>query len=128
MANKKLVSFIKEARKRGFGDTTIRNALTKHGWPLQEIEKAFTSLAPRYKSKNQVTMFLDTEVMELLEKRAKKNMFNVSEQIEDILRRSVISQKKKKYPYEPKIDDALVSVFSRRKSGRKKKKKTKKKK
>ena len=40
-ANTKLVSFIKEARKRGFDDFQIREPLLKKGWPSEEIEKAF---------------------------------------------------------------------------------------
>ena len=124
MTDTKLVEFIKEARKRGFGDTTIRDALMNHGWPIKEVESAFVSLAPRYKSKNQVTLFLDEEVLELLEKRAKKNMFTVSEQIEDILRRSVLSLKnKKKTTTNEKIDDTLLKIFSRKNTGPKKKSK-----
>ena len=116
MANKKLVGFIKEARRRGFGDLEIKKALLGHGWPLQHVEKAFQFLSPKHVVKNQVTLFLNEDVIKALEKRAKKNMLTVSEQIEDILRRSTISQLKKKSPYEPKIDDALVSVFSRKKT------------
>ena len=120
--------FIKEARKRGFGDTKIRDALVNYGWPVLEVERAFLSLSAKYKFKNQVTMFLDTEVLELLEKRANKNMMTVNEQIEDILRRSTINQKnKKKSPYDTKVDDALVSIFSRKKTGPKAKSKKKKK-
>jgi len=119
MPNRSLVSYIKEARKRGFSDLDVRNALLKHGWALYEIESAFSALSPKYKSKNQVTIFLDSEMMKLLEKRAKKNMFSVSEQIEDILRRSCLGMKQK--PSTSKVDDALVGIFSREKRGRKKK-------
>ena len=122
MANKKLIDFIKEARKKGFGDLGVKKALLDHGWPLKDVEKAFNYLAPKHTIKNQVTLFLNDEVMEVLEKRAKKNMFMVSEQIEDILRRSTVNQMKKKSPYDPKIDDALVSIFSRKRTGPKKKK------
>jgi len=130
MANKKLIDFIKEARRKGFGDIEVKKALLEHNWPLKEVEKAFNILSPKHTTKNQVTLFLNEDVMKVLEKRAKKNLFTVSEQIEDILRRSTVSQMKKKSPYEPKIDDALVSVFSRKRTGpkKKKKKKTKKKK
>lgn len=126
MTDKRLVEFIKEARKRGFGDLDIKKALLNHGWPLEEVEKAFAYLAPKYKSKNQVTLFLSTEILEALEKRAKKSMFTVSEQIEDILRRSTVSQRKKKSIYDEKLDDALVSIFSRKNVGRGAKKKVKK--
>ena len=121
MANKRLVDFIKEARKRGFGDADLRKALINHGWPLIEIENAFNYLTPKYVNKNQVTLFLSDELMSILEKRAKKNMFTVSEQIEDILRRSTVNQTKKKSYYDTKIDDALVSIFSRKRTGPKKK-------
>lgn len=121
MTDAHLIAFIKEARKRSFSDITIRNSLMNHGWPLVEIEKAFSELAPKHSSKNQVTLFLDNELIEALEKRAKKNMMTVSEQIEDILRRSSINQKNKKSSYNEKLDDTLVSVFSRKKTGRKKK-------
>ena len=119
MPNKSLVSYIMEARKRGFSDLDVRNALLKHSWPLNEIEAAFYELSPKRKFKNQITIFLDSEVIKLLEKRAKKNMFSVSEQIEDILRRSCLSMKQP--AYNSKVDDALVGIFSREKRGRRRK-------
>ena len=121
MANQKLVKFIKEARKRGYGDTTIRDVLVNHGWPLIEVEKAFISLVKKYQFKNQVTLFLDSEILELVEKRAKKNMFTINEQIEDIIRRSTLNQKKRKSITDGKLDDTLVSIFSRKRTGPKKK-------
>lgn len=119
MANKKLVEFIKEARKRKFKDARIEKALIGHGWKRDDVEKAFDYLAPKYEGENQVTLFLSDELLEALEKRANKSMLTVSEQIEDILRRSTIN--KKKTTSESKLDDALVSIFSRKKTGRKKK-------
>jgi hypothetical protein len=119
MPNKKLVDFIKESRRRGYGDIDIRRALLNYGWPLPQVESAFNFLIPKYTNKNQVTLFLSDELMNILEKRAKKNMFTISEQIEDILRRSTINQSKKKSPYDSKLDDALVSIFSRRRTGMK---------
>jgi len=72
----------------------------------------------KYKSKNQVTLFLSNELMSALEKRANKNLLTLSEQIEDILRRSTITASKKKTsPYDPKIDDKLVGLFSRKRTG-----------
>jgi len=111
--NPKLVKFIKEARKRGFDDFQIKEPLLKHGWPIDEIEKAFSVLKPRYKFKNKICVYLDSDVLKILEKRAKRNMFTLSEQIDDILRRSVVSSKifKRK---EEKLDDMLVSLFSRK--------------
>lgn len=120
MANQKLVKFVREARKKGFSDLDIREPLLKKGWPLDEIEKAFLELKPKYKFKNQVSIFLDNEILKVLEKRAKKNIFTIGEQIEDILRRSCLNIKT---GYKaPKCDDTLVEIFSRQKKGRKKKK------
>ncbi|MEK6952622.1 MAG: hypothetical protein AABX29_06420, partial [Nanoarchaeota archaeon] len=113
MPNKALVKFIKEARKRGFDDYQIREPLIKHGWPLEEIEKAFNFLKPKYKYKNKVSIFLDNEILKKLERRAKKNMFTLPEQIEDILRRSILSQRKS--TQEEKLDDKFLAYFSRRK-------------
>ena len=113
MPERKLVNFIKEARRRSFSDLQIRHALLEKGWPVDKIEKAFQSLNPKSKFKNQVCIFLNDELLEKLEKRAKKNMFTISEQIEDILRRSSLN--KKRIPAEEKLDDKLVSLFSRKK-------------
>lgn len=115
MPNFQLVKFIKEARKRGFDDLQIKQPLLEHKWPVNEIEKAFASLQPKFKFKNQVCIFLDSEVLKILEKRAKKNMFTVSEQIEDILRRSSVGMKHRKLLYDEKLDDKLVALFSRKK-------------
>jgi hypothetical protein len=122
MVNKKLVDFIKESRGRGFGDGDIRRALIEHGWPVAEVESAFNFLVPKYVNKNQVTLFLSDELMSVLDKRAKKNMFTVSEQIEDILRRSTINLSNKKSPYDSKLDDSLIGLFSRKNTGPGKKK------
>ena len=113
MANQKLVKFIREARRRGFDDFQIREPLLKHGWPLEEIEKAFAFLKPKYKYKNKVSIFLDAELLRRLEKRADKNMMTLSEQIEDVLRRSALNMRKKT-PTEEKIDDKFITYFSRK--------------
>jgi len=115
MSNNQLVKFIKEARKRGFSDLQIKQPLLEHRWPVNEIERAFAYLQPKFKFKNQVCLFLDSEVLKILEKRANKNMFTVSEQIEDILRRSCVGLKNKKVLYDEKLDDKLVALFSRKK-------------
>jgi hypothetical protein len=122
MANKKLVDFIKESRKRGFGDAEVRRALINHGWPVAEVENAFTYLTPKYVNKNQITLFLSDELIDALEKRAKKNMLTIPEQIEDILRRSTINKSIAKSTYDSKLDDKLVSLFSRKRTGPKNKK------
>ena len=116
--NADLVKFIKEARKRGFDDYEIRTPLLKQGWPIDEIETAFNSLKRAKREhisfKNKVTIYLNNDLLKLIEKRAKKNMLTLPEQIEDILRRSTLSLKKGKLPAE-KLDDLLVSLFSRQK-------------
>lgn len=120
MANKELVEFIKEARRRGFSDLEIKEPLLDRGWALKEIEKAFASLKkPKLSYKNKVCFYLDSEVLKVIEKRAKRNMLTVEEQIEDIIRRSAVSAKGIKRS-EEKLDDLLVSIFSRKRTGRKK--------
>ena len=122
MANKQLVAFIKEARKRGYSDYAIRKPLLDKGWSINEVENAFSSATPkiRIKSKNKVALYLDSDVLEVLEKRAKKKLLTLGEQIEDILRRSAISSGKIKKS-EEKLDDMLITLFSRRNTGKKKK-------
>ena len=69
-----------------------------------------------------ITINLDEDVKKIISKRAKDNLLTLREQIEDILRKSAVRTKKfSKYSY-IKVDDKLVSVFSREKRGRKKKK------
>lgn len=68
-----------------------------------------------------ITIEITDEEKALLEKRAKKSYFSLKEQIEDIVRRSCISTKKRAGMKKIKIDDRLVSIFSRQRSGRKKK-------
>lgn len=118
-ANAQLVKFIKESRKRGFDDFQIREPLLKKGWPSEEIEKAFYSLKPKYKLKNKISVYLDSTVLKMIDKRAKKNMLNLNEQIEDILRRSCVNMKKGT-SRKVKCDDRLVAIFSRERRGRKK--------
>jgi len=118
MVNKSLVKFIKAARKRGFDDYQIRNPLIKKGWPSEEVENAFASLKPKHKFKNKISIFLDSDLLKQLERRADKNMFTLPEQIEDILRRSVLNGKKKT-PKEEKVDDKFITFFSRKYTGKK---------
>jgi hypothetical protein len=116
MINKKLTDFIREARKRGFDDFEIREPLLKKGWPLEEIDLVFSHLnkkKTKLKFKNRVCIWLDNELLKLIEKRADKNLLNVHEQIEDILRRSCLNLKENKK--EDKIDDLFLAFFSRKK-------------
>jgi len=110
---KELITFILEARKRGFSDNQIREAILDKGWPVKSMESAFDSFNPKFKLKNQVQVFLSDDLLKKLDKRAKKNMLAISEQIEDILRRSCINTKKSLA--DEKLDDKLVGLFSRKK-------------
>jgi Txe/YoeB family toxin of Txe-Axe toxin-antitoxin module len=53
-------------------------------------------------------------MLKIIDKRAKKNMLTISEQIDDILRRSCINAKTTTSKPE-KLDDTLISLFSRKK-------------
>jgi len=120
--NTDLIKFIKEARKRGFDDYTIRTPLLKQGWPENEVECAFNALKKKAREhlsfKNKVIIYLNNDLLKMIDKRAKKNMLTLPEQVEDILRRSCLSMKKKPL-VSGKIDDLLVSIFSRQKRGKK---------
>jgi len=67
----------------------------------------------------QITIDIDDEVHKIISKRAKKNLMTLREQVEDILRKSAVSTKNKSGFVTDKIDDTLVSVFSRNRKGRK---------
>ena len=72
-----------------------------------------------------LTIDISDEEADILEKRAKKNYLDLKEQVEDIVRRSCISSKKKANLKQIKTDDKLISIFSRERRGRKKTKKKK---
>jgi hypothetical protein len=124
MQNKELIKFIKESRNKGFSDLEIRKPLLKKGWPAKIIESAFSYLNAKSHSrlKSEIGIFLNPELTKILEKRAKKHMLSISEQIEDIIRRSCASELNKKKSADDKIDDILVKCFSKSNRGRKKKK------
>jgi chorismate mutase len=119
-AEEKLKEFILEARTRGFDDVQIKEHLYKNNWPKSVIEKTFSKISdnPKFKYDNRINIYLDNELLKIIEKRAKKNFFTVPEQIQDILRRSCIMQKTQT-TQEEKIDDLLVSIFSRKKTKKK---------
>lgn len=122
MANELLIDFIKKAKEQGFTDIQIRKEMIFKGWPLEEINKAYKEVKekPVKELSNQVTLFISDDILSVLQKRAKKNLFTISEQIEDILRRSCM---KKGEAGEEKIDDRLLLAFSRKNTNKKKKKK-----
>ncbi len=132
-ANPELVKFILDARKRGFDDWQIREPLLKGGWLECDVENAFLIIKQElennkkskqkkdgkivYKYKNSITIHLDTEILDLIEKRAKKNMLTTPEQIEDIVRRSCVNIKKNN-EVKDNVDDLFLKLFSRKTSGR----------
>ena len=76
-------------------------------------------------AKKALTILIDKDIYLALEKRAKRNLLSLREQISDILRRSVLSAKKRRGYSAVKTDDKFIEYFSRHKSGRKRKKKKK---
>jgi hypothetical protein len=119
MQNQKLLEFIKIARARGFEDYQIREPLLAKGWSTEEVDEAFFLLRSckktTLKSKTKLEIYLDNKVLASIEKRAKKNLFSINEQIEDILRRSCVNLNKSKSFADEKLDDKFVALFSRRK-------------
>lgn len=113
MVNQSLVKFIKEGRKRGFDDFQLRKPLIDKGWSIDEIDLAFSSLKKPSSFKNKVCVYLDSSVVKLIEKRANRNMMTISEQIEDIIRRSAVNLKNSP-PKQEKLDDMLITLFSRK--------------
>jgi len=73
-----------------------------------------------------ISVQLDKGEIKILEKRAKKNFLSLTEQVEDIIRRSCVSSAKSVGYRTIKVDDKLVAIFSRYKRGGKKKKSKKK--
>ena len=126
--NHELVNFIREVKRRGYSNDEIIAPLLKRGWTIQEIDSAFSSLNNSEKNqqktnkesrqgKEKVEIYLSKDIHEIVRKRSRKNMLSIPEQVEDIVRRSCASTKLKKASNE-KLDDLLVGIFSRRRSGR----------
>ncbi len=67
-----------------------------------------------------VSIKLDKDETKVLKKRAKKNLMTLKEQVEDIIRRSCVNSLRKTSTRRIKIDDRLVSVFSREKRRKRK--------
>ena len=111
MANPDLIRFILEARKRGFQDLKITEALLSNNWPMHEINAGFEALREHHFKKS-ITLWFDKDVISLLEKRAKRNLLTLPEQVEDIVRRSIANQKPTQQ--KEKLDDMLVGLFSRK--------------
>lgn len=75
--------------------------------------------------KRSVSILIDSEVFLALEKRAERELMSIRELITDILRRSVLSSKRRSYG-ETKTEDKFIEYFSRHQGGRKQKRKKKK--
>lgn len=69
-----------------------------------------------------ITITLDDNEEKILTKRAKKNLFTLKEQVEDIIRRSAKNTKSRSSRPKDKVNDPLVKIFSRQRRGRPKKK------
>jgi len=137
-ANPNLVNYIRECRDSGFEDYEIRIPLVENGWNLSDITRAFEAVKKEeekrlkkklvkdnkvtYVYKNTFTIHLDSEVVKIIEKRAKKNLLTPVEQIEDIVRRSCVCQKNKQTSAVDNVDDIFLKLFSRKNTGRPKKK------
>ena len=64
-----------------------------------------------------ITIDIDEDVKKIINKRAKKNLLTLREQIEDILRKSAV-RTKSGTTTSFKVDDRLVGMFSRQRKGR----------
>ena len=115
MVDKELEDFIIEARRRGFSDSEIKKPLIEKGWDEKKINEAFLGIMG--KTKNKICVYIDSDVMKIVEKRAKRNMLTPEEMIEDIIRRSAVNAHGIKREDE-KLDDLLVTVFSRKRTGK----------
>ena len=111
----KLLKFVIEARKKGFSDSEIKTPLLEKGWQEDIIDDAFNYIVEKIEKRKTLTITLPISVINIVKKRAKKNILSLEEQIEDIIRRSAVNALNKKLPSPEKIDDLLVSIFSRRK-------------
>jgi hypothetical protein len=68
----------------------------------------------------QITITIDEDEEKALQKRAKKNLMTIEEQVRDIVRRSCVNASSKTSTPKLDIDDRLVSIFSRHKNGKRK--------
>jgi len=67
--------------------------------------------------KKLLTIEIESDVLKLLQRRAKRNMMSVSELISDIIRRSTVFYRRMPRGM-PKLEDKLIGIFSREKRGR----------
>jgi len=126
--NKEIKKPIEKQVKKPSIDTEnkIKQEIQEHQQLNKDLQDVELDAEVNLRNNSSVILFLDEELREALEKRAKKNMLTLPDQIEDILRRSTLNQKLKKSPPEDKLDDKLVGLFSRKNTGPKAKSKKKK--
>jgi hypothetical protein len=68
-----------------------------------------------------INIHLEEKLHKDLKHRAEKNYQKIEELASDIIRRSMVSYKKNiANPADKKVDDALISIFSRQNKGRRK--------
>ncbi len=67
-----------------------------------------------------ITISIDEEIKKVIEKRAKKNMLSLKEQVEEIVRQSAVRTKSGQSISQIKADDRLVEIFSRDRKGKRK--------
>jgi len=120
MVDKKVVDFIRESRRRGFGDDAIAQKLSDAGWSINEIDAAFNAVK-NTTPKVRLCANIDEDVAKMLARRAKRNMMSIEEQVEDILRRSCVSMRKKTPGEEKMVGNGFISIFSRRRYSKEKK-------
>jgi len=68
-----------------------------------------------------VTINIDENEKKILDKRAKKNLLSLREQVEDIIRRSCVRGTSSSSSQRVDADDRLVHIFSREMRGKKRK-------
>ena len=130
-----LLEYIRACREKGFEDYAIRIPLLENGWQLDEIQRAFYQIKEEenrklkkkevtkdkkivYVYKNTMTVHLDSDVMKIISRRAKKNMLTPQEQVEDIIRRSCVNTKKSGGVAADNVDDVFLKLFSRKTCGK----------
>jgi hypothetical protein len=98
---------VKEANKNISEENVIDKEFNK------DIEKGKIIL-----KKETISVTIEEEIMNVLKKRAKKNLLSVEAMAEDIIRRSCVTFKNNPSSTPEKLDDLLVAIFSRKNTGK----------
>lgn len=67
----------------------------------------------------EIVIKLESDLYKKIKIRANKNFLSINDLITDIVRRSMISYRKKGEPISGETSDGLVNIFSRNRRGRK---------